>query len=169
MECPRLIKTTLTGKVPDKVVKSILPSGSRTAELYGLPKTHKPDAPLRPIVSACGDPLDKHTWLLERITTQLLAFVPAHLENTQDYLQRLRSQFDGKFPEGTIVFSVDVANLYGNIPTTEAIEATLKLFDRHNDDVDTFGLTRQDIEVLLRHCLNNNYVRFGEKYSPQQK
>ena len=116
-ETKRIIRTTLTGKVPDKIVKSVMPSGSRTAELYGLPKTHKPNTPLRPIVSACGDPLDKLTWLLERVTTQLLAFVPAHLKNTEDYLHRLKSQFDSKFPDGTIVFSVDVTNLYGNIPT----------------------------------------------------
>ena len=44
-ETKRLIKSTMVGKVPDKIVKSIIPSGSRTAELYGLPKTHKPSVP----------------------------------------------------------------------------------------------------------------------------
>ena len=166
-ETKRLIKGTLVGKVSDKVVRSVVPSGSRTAELYGLPKTHKPGAPLRPIVSACGDPLDKLTWLLERIITQLLVFVPAHLSNTQDYLQRLSSQFPSGLPTGSIVFSVDVTNLYGNIPTSEAITATLKLVKRHLDKIDTFGLTIHDIETFLKHCLNNNYVRFGQKYFKQ--
>ena len=46
------------------------------------------------------------------------------------------------------MFSVDVTNLYGNIPTNEAIEATLKLLARHRHDVDTFGLTHQDMEAL---------------------
>ena len=41
----RVIKTTLSGKVPEKIIKSVIPSGSRTAELYGLSKTHMPDAP----------------------------------------------------------------------------------------------------------------------------
>ena len=140
-----LIKTTLANKVPDKIVKSVLPTGSRTAELYGLPKTHKPDAPLRPIVSACGDPLDKLTWLLERIITQLLAFVPAHLTNTDDYLHRLRTQFPHGLPAGAIVFSVDVTNLYGNIPTSEAITATLELIKKHLDKIDTFGLSELKI------------------------
>ena len=31
----------------------------------------------------------------------------------------------------------------------------------------TFSLTHQDIETLLRHRLNNNYVRFGDKYFKQ--
>ena len=168
-ETKRLIKDTLAGKVPDKVTRSVLPSGSRTAELYGLPKTHKPNAPLRPILSSCGDPIDKLAWLLERIITQLLAFVPAHLTNTQDYLHRIRTQFPRGLPAGSIVFSVDVANLYGNIPTSEAIEATMRLIERHTDKVDTFGLTLPDIDVLLKHCLENNYVRLGQKYFKQTK
>ena len=163
----RVIKDTLTGKVPDKIVRSVTPSGSRTAELYGLPKTHKTNVPLRPIVSSCGDPLDKLAWLLERIITQLLVFVPAHLTNTLDYLQRLSTQFPSGLPAGSIIFSVDVSNLYGSIPTSEAIEATLKLIEKHLDKVDTFGLTIPDIELLLKHCLENNYVRFGHKYFKQ--
>ena len=78
----KLISQNLAGKVSEKIVSAIKPSSSRTAELYGLPKSHKVDIPLRPIVSACGDPLDKLTWFLERIISQLLAFVPAHLKNT---------------------------------------------------------------------------------------
>ena len=144
-----------------------MPSGSRTAELYGLPKTHKPNAPLRPIVSACGDPLDKLTWLLERIITQLLVFVPAHLTNTQDYLQRLKTQFPCGLPAGSIVFSVDVSNLYGSIPISEAIQATLSLIKKHWDKIDTFGTTLHDIEVPLKYCLENNFVRFGQKYFKQ--
>lgn len=77
-ETSELIKTTLGGKVPDKTMKAIKPTDSRTAELYGLPKTHKANVPMRPIVSACDDPIDKLSWLLERIITQLLVFVPAH-------------------------------------------------------------------------------------------
>ena len=118
-------------------------------------------------IAACGDPLDKLTWLLERIITQLLVFVPAHLTNTDDYLHRLRTQFPHGFPAGTIAFSVDVTNLYGNIPTREAVTATLSLIKKHLDKIDTFGLSVEDIETLLQHCLNNNYVRFGQKYYRQ--
>ena len=39
-ETKRLIEGALAEKVSDKVIKSVIPSGSRTAELYGLPKTH---------------------------------------------------------------------------------------------------------------------------------
>ena len=162
-----LIKHTMKDKVPDKHIHAIIPRESRTAEFYGLPKTHKPNNPLRPIVSACGDPLDKLTWMLERIISQLLIFVPAHLTNTFDYLNRLKTRYPSGFPKGTIAFTVDVNNLYGNIPTAEAIESTIKMLKTHVNRIDLYGLTIPDIQSLLEHCLNNNYLRFGKKIYKQ--
>ena len=167
VETADLIKKTLKGKLPDKTIHSLTPNESRTAELYGLPKTHKPKIPMRPIVSACGDPIDKLSWLLEKIIIQLLAFVPAHLTNTYDYLTRLKTQFPAGFPAGAIAFTVDVNNLYGNIPTSEAIESTIKMLKTHSSKVDLFGLTIPDVKKLLEHCLGNNYLRFGKNFYKQ--
>ena len=54
----KLMRATLKDKLPEDFVRRLLPQHTRTAEFYGLPKTHKSGNPLRPIVSACGDPLD---------------------------------------------------------------------------------------------------------------
>ena len=164
----RLVKSCLKDKVDSRTITALLPQSSRAAELYGLPKDHKPGIPLRPIVSACGDPLDKITWFLERIATQLLAHVPAHLRNTEDYLARLNQQYPGHhLPEGAIVFSVDVVNLYGNIPPDEAIEDFLELVTDHRSDINTFDLETNDLRSLLTHCLANNHLRFGHDYYRQ--
>ena len=167
----RLIKDTMDGKVDKNIVQAILPQCSRTAEFYGLPKNHKPTVPLRPIVSACGDPVDKLTWLLERVINQLLPFVPAHLTSTDDYIKRLSQKFPEKLPDGAILFSVDVTNIYGNIPVDEAIEATVTLLDMHKDSICMFDLTLADIRALLTHCLNNNFLKFGDyrRYYRQTK
>ena len=109
----RIIRQTLDGKIDDTIIKALMPQSSRTAELYGLPKDHKPGVPLRPIVSASGDPLDKISQLLEKILSQLLRFVPAHLSNTEEYLRRLSDTYPGRaVPVGSIIFSVDFTNLY---------------------------------------------------------
>ena len=164
----RIIKETLNGKLDENVIQALLPQCSRTAELYGLPKDHKPGIPLRPIVSACGDPLDKISQLLERILSQLLRFVPAHLSNTEEYLRRLTDTYpDRRLPAGSIVFSVDVTNLYGNIPYKEAIDSAKHLLEIHHQDINTFGLEVSDIINLLSHCLSNNFLRFGDKYYRQ--
>ena len=163
-----MIKDCLKGKVDERTITALLPQSSRAAELYGLPKDHKPDIPLRPIVSACGDPLDKITWLLERIATQLLDFVPAHLKNTEDYQRRLKLHYpDSKLPADAIIFSVDVINLYGNIPPEEATDTLIELLEQHEADINTFGLSLTDIKRLLKHCLSNNNVRFGDDFYKQ--
>ena len=102
-----LMKKTLKNKIPDnhlqrlpflREMTTFLPQHARTAEFYGLPKTHKVCNPLRPIVSACGDPLDKLSWFLRCILTQLLSFIPAHLTNTQSYLTRMKDTFPDGLP-----------------------------------------------------------------------
>ena len=123
---------------------------------------------MRPIVSACGDPIDKLSWFLERIITQLLIFVPAHLKNTYDFLDRLKKQFPSGFPAGSIVFTVNVNSLYGNIPTAEVIASTIRMNKTHQSKIDLFGLTITDIQHLLEHCLNN-YVRFRNNIYKQSK
>ena len=155
--------------VDNKLFKNIIPRSSCTAELYVLPQTHKLNIPLRPIVSASGDPLDKLTWLLERIVTQLLVFVPSHLKNTEQYLSTLKTKYPVSIPPGTIVLTMDVQNLYGNMPTDEAIDAVCSMIETHEDNIDLFGLSVNKFKVLLQHCLHNNYVRFGHRYYQQTK
>ena len=164
----RVIKSVMEDKVDKQLVQALLPQGSRTAEMYGLPKNHKQSVPLRPIVSACGDPLDKLCWFLERILNQLLQFVPAHLPNTDAYLNRLKQTYPNGFPPGTTVFSLDVKNLYGNIPIDEAVQTVMNLLQAHKDSINLFGLFWLDVEPLLEHCLTNSYCRFGQSYFKQK-
>ena len=120
-----LTKKTLKNKIPDDYLQKILPQHARTAQFYGLPKTHKSGNPLRPIVSACGDPLDKLSWFLHDILTQILQFIPAHLTNTESYLTRMKNLFPTGLPPNSIVFSLDVMNLYESIPIQAGINAVI--------------------------------------------
>ena len=45
------------GLVPNELGRRLKPSASLPPKLYGLPKIHKPDVPLRPIVSSILDHL----------------------------------------------------------------------------------------------------------------
>lgn len=157
----------LKNKIPDDYLQRLLPQHTRTAEFYGLPKTHKPGNPLRPIVSACGDPLDKLSWFLQCILTQLLTFIPAHLPNTDSYLTKLKDAFPNGLPPGSIIFSLDVTNLYGSIPIQEGVEAVIALVERNLPKINMFGIALSDLRSLLSHVLTNNYVRFGSKIFKQ--
>ena len=162
-----LMKTTLSNKIPQDHLKRLLPQHARTAEFYGLPKTHKPGNPLRPIVAACGDPLDKLSWFLQLILGQLLQFIPTHLPDSDTFLSRLKQTFPTRLPDNCIIFTMDVCNLYGSIPIQEGIDSVMTLIRDNVTKIDMFGLSLTDFHKLLTHVLTNNYLRFGLSYFKQ--
>ena len=59
----QLIKIERDGKLPTPLRKKLFPQHSKPAQIYGLPKIHKDNTPLRPIVCTIGSPtyhLAKH-------------------------------------------------------------------------------------------------------------
>ena len=50
----RLLELFKTKLLPEHVYRTIRPTGSQRPQMYGLPKTHKPNVPLRPILSVIG-------------------------------------------------------------------------------------------------------------------
>lgn len=165
----RIFKAVTKDKLPSTLAAELVPSHSRTPVMYGLPKDHKENVPLRPIISACGGPTEKTSWLLERILNQLLQFVPAHLRNTDDYLKRLAEKYpDQQLPENAIIFSIDVVNLYGSIPLDEGVTAVVDFVKEHQAEIDMCGLTPEDLAKLLTHCLENNCFRFDDKHYKQK-
>ena len=110
-------------------LKSIIPSETRFPEFYGLPKDHKQNLPLRPVVSACDSPVTGIAIVLERVLHQLLEFLPAHLTNTSDALDHIRTICpDMKAPEGTILATMDVNPSSSLQSEWEESESALKPF-----------------------------------------
>ena len=167
-ETKRVFKATAKDKIPESTLKELTPAHSRIPVFYGLPKDHKDGVPLRPVISACGGPTEKMSCLLERILKQLLKYVPTHLWDTGDFLAKLAKHSEEHgIPDNSIFFSIDVINLYGSIPISEAIDAVCETLDEHVQEVDTFGLTRDDIRSLLEHCLQKNVFSFDNKFYRQ--
>ena len=77
--------------LPANIRNSFLPTKeTRLSEFYGLPKNHKENAPLRPVVAAFDGPMTPISIFLERILHQLLQFVPAHIQDTTASTRRLK-------------------------------------------------------------------------------
>ena len=133
------------------------PTTARTQRFYALPKTHKTELKIRPIVSACGGIHDRLGWLLQLLLKPLLRHVSAHLNNTTDLLQRFtdtdKAQLKGKIP-----ISFDVVSLYTNINNDEAIETALQYTNKYH--LYTYGLEARDLFELLHLLLDNNIFTY---------
>ena len=70
--------------------KSMYPTGCVQPKFYGLPKIHKPDTPLRPIVSSCGSVTYGVAKELAKILKPLVGKSPHHITSTQDFVEQAR-------------------------------------------------------------------------------
>ena len=69
--------------------KSMYPIGCVPPKFYGLPKIHKPDTPLRPIVSSCGSVTYGVAKELAKMLKPLVGKSPHHINGTQDFVEQI--------------------------------------------------------------------------------
>ena len=160
---------SLKASLPTDIYKGLIRKNAKLPEFYGLPKTHKPGTPMRPVVAAFDGPLSGVSIVLERILNQLLKFVPAHIENTLGAVRSLEKSFpELKVPHGTIIVSMDVVALYPSIPIHDGIKAVMEKLAEHQSDVDLLGMSLEEVEGLLNLVLNNNYFKFDDAVYKQR-
>ena len=67
----------------NQTYKAMYPTGCDSPKFYGLPKIHKLDTPLRPIVSSCGSVTYGMAKELAKILKPLVGKSPHHINGTQ--------------------------------------------------------------------------------------
>ena len=71
--------------------RPMYPMGCGAPKFYGLPKIHKQDTPLRPIVSSCGSVTYGVAKELSKILKPLVGKSPHHINSTQDFVEQVKS------------------------------------------------------------------------------
>ena len=106
--------------IDDEVYQRIRPISASTPTLYGLPKIHKNDTPLRPILSSVGSYNHECAkWLSEILTP--LRHHSTTVKDIFDFLHRLHNiSIDNK-----IMDSFDVISLFTDIPVDFTINLIL--------------------------------------------
>ena len=94
---------------------------------YGLPKIHKPDTPLRPIVSSCGSVTYGVAKELAKILKPLVGKSPHHITSTQDFVEQARNI---KLEPGECLSSYDVSALFTSVPIDPALNIIKDLLDK---------------------------------------
>ena len=88
-------------------------------KIYGLPKTHRPDILLRPIISGIGSALHNISKLLAKLLYPLLGTISdVHIKNSRSLLNKLTDiDMNSKY-----FASLDIKSFYTNIPVDRCIE-----------------------------------------------
>ena len=100
-----------------RIFNSIYPSGSQPGKVYGLCKAHKPDMPLRPVVSMINT---AEYGLAKYLDSLIKPHIPSTvmLDSTTGFLNRLK---DFHFTPSDILVSFDVVSLFTNVPLHDTI------------------------------------------------
>ena len=86
------LMSSRAGSIPERLYYHLRSSAGKVPLLYGLPKIHKPEVPLRPIVSFVNLPtytLSKH---LVSILSPLVGKSPSHVRNSADFASFIAGQ-----------------------------------------------------------------------------
>ena len=142
----KLIKSSTLKKEDHWMVMEKAP---RTPVLYGLPKIHKPGAPLRPIVSTIGGPTYKLAQFLSKKLQPLTGKTTSFIKDSPHFIELIKDVRIG--PEDLLV-SFDVESLFTNVPLVDTMTILEDMFP-------------EDIRKLFRHCLTSSHFTFkGEFY-----
>ena len=147
--------------------KRYVSNNTDLAKFYFLIKTHKSgNVPkIRPIVSNINCPTTKISWLLDKALKPLLQHVTAHIENTSDLINRLKSLASDAKQTYIYPFSLDVVNLFTAIPQQGVITVLEKIMSECSYSF--HKLNCEDIIELLQVTLDNNYFTFENKIYKQ--
>ena len=114
----RYCRTYLKDLVDENTYRRIFPSGSQPGKIYGMAKNHKPNCPLRPVLSAINTP-EYHLakWLEQNIKPYYSS--EYSVPSTASFVEEL-SQL--KPMPSDILVSFDIKSLYTKVPLAEVIE-----------------------------------------------
>ena len=122
------------------------PIGSVRPRLYGLPKIHKANCPLRPILSMVASPqYNISKWLCGWLDIVQKFYCKHTVKDTFEFIDVLRSH---PVPASAHMCSFDVVSLFTNVLLEETINICLDVLYR-NDEVDTPWISETAFRELM--------------------
>ena len=115
-------------------------------KFYGLPKIHKLDTPLRPIVSSYGSVTYGVAKELAKILKPLVGKSPHHINSTQDFMEQVRHI---TLVPGECFSLYDVSALFTSVPIDPALEIIKDLLEKDPTLKDQTVIGVDDIILLL--------------------
>ncbi|XP_072021093.1 uncharacterized protein [Amphiura filiformis] len=152
-------------EVIDRNLYHKLYPGESIPKFYGLPKIHKPHAPLRPIVS-CVDSVTynvaKH---IAYIIGPLVGKSKHHIVNSQDFVNKVS---DIHLEDNETITSYDVSALFTCVPPKEAVNCVRDFLRKDNTLKERTDLSPDQVCEVLELCLNTTYFVYDGKFYRQR-
>ena len=140
------------------------PSASTCPKFYGLPKIHKPNVPLRPIVASRGSATYNLAQHLTEILKPLVCNTQHHVLNSSSFIQEIK---DLRLDPNDDLISFDVVSLFTNV----LVDETCNIINQKLlDDISLHEHTQLSVDEiidLLKLCLSNTCFQWRDGFYEQ--
>ena len=113
--------------IEDSTTKLMYPTGYISPKFYGLPKIHKANSPLRPIVSSRGSVTYGVAKVLAKILKPLVGKSLHHIQSTKDFVDKVSKV---TLQQGECLWSYDVTALFTSVPVDPALNIIKDLLEQ---------------------------------------
>ena len=149
--------------LPTAIAESVRPSGSRLAHLYGLPKTHKKELAMRPILSAT----QTYNYALAKWLDDKLKPLVTNQYMISDTFEFVNEVHELVINNGDILVSYDVSSLFTIVPLEETIQllADKAFINNWFNEMYHLNLNKLDLVDLLRAATKDQlFTLNGQEY-----
>ena len=153
-----------SGDISSDLAKNLKCYTSFTPYLYGLPKIHKPNIPIRPIINYKSSPLFKLSKFLSSLLKPLTVDSPLSINSPYQFLDDLKNLTLSS--QNLIMVSFDVVSLYTSIPHDLAVDS---VYEACLNPKFNLPLSPNVIQKLVSFCLLNNCFSFNNIFYSQSK
>lgn len=150
------------GMIDERQSKSMMIYNSKSAKFYGLPKIHKPQIALRPIISAVSGPNSGISRFITNTLTE--AYNKDNEFYVSDSFEFSKFANDFQLPQGYVLVSLDVVSLFSNIPTELASEC---ISAKWGSIGEYCHLSEQKFLELLEFVFNSTVFTFNGQFYQQ--
>ena len=148
-------RKVLNNSAQGKRLQYLLEEKPVPPSMRGLPKTHKPGNPMRPITFGIGSAPHQLAKKLAKPLSELLGKISgSHLRNSGDLINRLK-EVDMTNKK---LASFDVKSLFTNVPIQGAIDAVTRALN-DNEDI-PLPVPKADFIHLIRLCVEFGALEF---------
>ena len=160
----RRIKTEY--RIEDTTYRRMTPTGASSPKLYGLPKIHKKNNPLRPIVSSRGSVTYGVAEELARILKPLTGNTIHHVINCNDFADDIKKN---KLDREDCIISYDVSALFTSIPDKSSIQIIENKLEQDTELNKRTSMSTNNILELLEFFLCNTRFLFQGQFYEKTK
>ena len=147
----KLLTLKRNGHLSEAVYNKIRPRHKQPPRIYGLPKIHKADVPLRPIVSCVNTFAYDLSAYLANILSPLTGKSEFTVTNSAHFVSTISIS----------MVSFDVESLFTNVPIDAAVQAALQRLENDPSLADRTTLTPAQIADLLTFVLRPTYFQYN--------